>query len=50
MQPDVQERSAGKRRWHRSRILNAWVDSLTVQEFVVQLDEGILFTLNPAQP
>jgi N-acetylglucosaminyldiphosphoundecaprenol N-acetyl-beta-D-mannosaminyltransferase len=47
MQVDIQERSAGNRRWHRSRILNAWVDSLTVQELVEELDEGILFTLNP---
>lgn len=44
---NIQPRSAGERRWHRSRILNAWVDSLTVQEIVEELDEGILFTLNP---
>lgn len=47
MAANVQPRSAGNRRWHRSRILNAWVDSLTVQEIVDELDEGILFTLNP---
>ena len=47
MQTDVQPRSAGDRRWHRSRILNAWVDSLTVQEIVEELSGGILFTLNP---
>jgi N-acetylglucosaminyldiphosphoundecaprenol N-acetyl-beta-D-mannosaminyltransferase len=47
MQVNVQSRGAGNRRWHRSRILNAWVDSLTVQETVEELDEGILFTLNP---
>src|SRR5436305_9456222 len=47
MQANVQPRSAGNRRWHRSRILNAWVDSLTVQEIVEELDRGILFTLNP---
>jgi N-acetylglucosaminyldiphosphoundecaprenol N-acetyl-beta-D-mannosaminyltransferase len=47
MPANVQPRSAGDRRWHRSRILNAWVDSLTVQEFVEALDEGVLFTLNP---
>jgi N-acetylglucosaminyldiphosphoundecaprenol N-acetyl-beta-D-mannosaminyltransferase len=35
------------RSWHRSRILNAWVDSLAVDEIVDRLDEGILFTLNP---
>lgn len=33
--------------WTRSRILNAWVDSLTVEQIVDRLDEGILFTLNP---
>lgn len=33
--------------WHRSRILNAWVDSLTVEQVVDRLDRGILFTLNP---
>ena len=44
---NVQPRSAGDRRWDRSRILNAWVDSLTVHEIVEELDEGILFTLNP---
>jgi exopolysaccharide biosynthesis WecB/TagA/CpsF family protein len=33
--------------WTRSRILNAWVDSLTVDEIVERLDEGILYTLNP---
>lgn len=47
MSVDVQPRSAARRQWHRSRILNAWVDSLTVQEFVEELDEGVLFTLNP---
>ena len=47
MSSDVQPRSAGSRCWHRSRILNAWVDSLTVSEIVDQLDDGILFTLNP---
>ena len=47
MSANVQIRNAGNRRWHRSRILNAWVDSLTVQEIVEELDEGILFTLNP---
>jgi len=44
---NVEPRCVGNRRWHRSRILNAWVDSLTVQEIVEELDEGILFTLNP---
>jgi len=47
MSVNIQPRSAGDRRWHRSRILNAWVDSLTVQEIVEELHDGILFTLNP---
>ncbi|OJY65533.1 MAG: hypothetical protein BGP16_12995 [Sphingobium sp. 66-54] len=33
--------------WQQSRLMNAWVDSLTVQEIVERLDEDILFTLNP---
>ena len=47
MPANVQPRSALGREWHRSRILNGWVDSLTVQEFVEEMDEGVLFTLNP---
>jgi exopolysaccharide biosynthesis WecB/TagA/CpsF family protein len=47
MPANVEHRSAGDRRWQRSRILNAWVDSLTVEEIVEELNEGILFTLNP---
>lgn len=33
--------------WRQSRLLNAWVDSLTIEEIVDRLDEGTLFTLNP---
>jgi N-acetylglucosaminyldiphosphoundecaprenol N-acetyl-beta-D-mannosaminyltransferase len=47
MSSDVEPRSSGKRNWHRSRILNAWVDSLSVDEIVEELDQGTLFTLNP---
>ncbi len=47
MPANTQELSARTRRWHRSRILNAWVDSLAVEEIVDELDEGMLFTLNP---
>jgi exopolysaccharide biosynthesis WecB/TagA/CpsF family protein len=47
MPANILPRSAGTRRWHRSRILNAWVDSLSVQGIVEELREGILFTLNP---
>jgi exopolysaccharide biosynthesis WecB/TagA/CpsF family protein len=33
--------------WTKRRILNAWVDDLTVEQVVDRLDEGILWTLNP---
>jgi N-acetylglucosaminyldiphosphoundecaprenol N-acetyl-beta-D-mannosaminyltransferase len=33
--------------WYRSRLLNAWVDNLTIPEIVERLDAGILFTANP---
>lgn len=33
--------------WTKRRILNAWVDDLTVDQVVDRLDEGILWTLNP---
>ena len=35
------------RRWPRSRLLNVWVDDLTMTELMTRLDHGILFTLNP---
>lgn len=40
-------KSARLKAWKRCRILNAWVDDLTVEQVVDRLDEGILFTLNP---
>jgi N-acetylglucosaminyldiphosphoundecaprenol N-acetyl-beta-D-mannosaminyltransferase len=39
--------SAGFEPWTKRRILNAWVDDLTVEQIVDRLDEGILWTLNP---
>lgn len=36
-----------KRPWSRSRMLNVWVDNLSMQELLSTLDEGIVFTLNP---
>ncbi len=33
--------------WKQSRLLNAWVDALTIPEIIERLDEGMLFTLNP---
>lgn len=35
------------KRWGRSPILNVWVDNLSMQEFLAELDSGIVFTLNP---
>lgn len=33
--------------WPRSRLLNVWVDNLTMTELMARLDRGIVFTLNP---
>lgn len=45
---DVQMREERGRRWRRARILNAWVDSLAVNDVVDLLDDGgMLFTINP---
>lgn len=44
---NVETRSEKGRSWRRSRILNAWVDSLTVDDVLDLLDEGVLFTINP---
>lgn len=38
---------AGFGSWKQSRLLNAWVDALTIPEIIARLDEGMLFTLNP---
>jgi exopolysaccharide biosynthesis WecB/TagA/CpsF family protein len=35
------------RPWPRSRILNVWVDDLTMQQLMQRLESGIVFTLNP---
>jgi exopolysaccharide biosynthesis WecB/TagA/CpsF family protein len=35
------------RPWPRSRLLNVWVDNLSMQELMQRLDSGIVFTLNP---
>jgi exopolysaccharide biosynthesis WecB/TagA/CpsF family protein len=44
---DVMWRERGGVRWRRSRLFNAWVDDVTVDQLVERLDEGTLFTLNP---
>jgi len=35
------------RPWKRSRLLNVWVDNLSMPELMASLDQGVLFTLNP---
>jgi exopolysaccharide biosynthesis WecB/TagA/CpsF family protein len=44
---NVETRTKNGRTWRRARILNAWVDSLTVDDVLDLLDEGVLFTINP---
>ena len=44
---NVEFRSAKGRSWPRARILNAWVDGLSVDDVLDILDEGVLFTINP---
>ena len=36
-----------RRPWPRSRLLNIWVDNLSMQELMDRLDCGVVFTLNP---
>ena len=33
--------------WPRSRLLNVWVDDLTMSQLMQRLDSGMVFTLNP---
>lgn len=35
------------RSWPRSRMLNVWVDNLSMKELMQRLDEGLVWTLNP---
>jgi N-acetylglucosaminyldiphosphoundecaprenol N-acetyl-beta-D-mannosaminyltransferase len=44
---NVALRNGKGRSWRRARILNAWVDGLTVTDVLDVLDEGVLFTINP---
>lgn len=44
---DISFRQQAGRRWRRARILNAWVDDLTVEQLIERMDRGMLFTLNP---
>jgi len=41
----IVERS-GHMRWREARLLNVWVDDLSVEKIVERLDEGVLFTVN----
>jgi len=36
----------GQTRWREARLLNLWVDDLSVQEIVERLDDDVLFTVN----
>ena len=47
MNKTLSVQKAGFPAWKKCRILNAWVDDLTVEQVVDRLDEGILWTLNP---
>lgn len=47
MRDVISVQSSGFEPWRKCRILNAWVDDLTVEQVVDRLDEGILWTLNP---
>jgi N-acetylglucosaminyldiphosphoundecaprenol N-acetyl-beta-D-mannosaminyltransferase len=33
--------------WPRSRMLNVWVDNLSMKQLMAKLDHGVVFTLNP---
>jgi len=43
----VLDSHAAKSRWPRARMLNVWIDNLTMNELLAELDEGIVWTLNP---
>lgn len=48
MTTSLVKRHRGSLGWRRARILNAWVDSLTVDQVLDVLDDGgVLFTINP---
>lgn len=43
---DIPEAALPPRQWHRSRLLNVWVDDLTMHELMQRLDQGVVYTLN----
>lgn len=46
MKPSAQLIEAGVRPWPRVRLLNVWIDDLTMNELMVRLEAGVVFTLN----
>lgn len=47
MTPSTEAEAPPPRPWPRSRLLNVWVDNLTMAELMQRLDTGIVYTLNP---
>ncbi|MFL6726579.1 MAG: WecB/TagA/CpsF family glycosyltransferase [Sphingomicrobium sp.] len=48
MTENLRMRSQGALEWRRARVLNAWVDSITVENVLDLLEDGgTLFTINP---
>lgn len=47
MTPSTEAEPPPPRPWPRSRLLNVWVDDLTMGELMQRLDSGMVFTLNP---
>jgi exopolysaccharide biosynthesis WecB/TagA/CpsF family protein len=47
MQDDDAVPQPPPRPWPRSRMLNVWVDNLSMSELMATLDQGIVWTLNP---
>lgn len=45
--PELSDVAPPRRPWPRSRLLNVWVDDLTMSELMKKLDSGMVFTLNP---
>lgn len=47
MDPHNLDQLIPQRAWPRSRLLNVWVDNLSMRQLMERLDRGIVFTLNP---
>ncbi len=39
--------SSSQRSWERRRLLNVWVDDLSMMELMAKLHSGVVFTMNP---